>query len=754
MSVFKSMEEYINFMGDTAQPGTLRWYYSNDDVDDYATFSTAFTANSTFDITFNIIRLNGGEFRGLGNASSTINRIYVLEDSTDLVFQMGAGQTLTFADSVPLEGVYEIRVWRSSGVIHLSVNGEECPDTLSNTSVLYCPVAFGRHNTYYGNCTVFNMSTYRAENPQNSYYRIDEGPGSTGAIDAEGNVDLIYNNFDDENWFQTGETLFNLAPPVQLTNVGEAWDAGIASDAQYLTTVDGMDYLFSTAYKDIEETFSEDWGDLAIQVDHGMVPSETGYGGSIKLQRAPSEDIEVTMGGIRYDGGFGDYILGKAWKCVSHQDMLDAGFQYGDTVRLRIVPASNLAPYSISQGFGPLYKGARGVPTICLTFDDSGNGVYRNLQYLTNKGIVGTLFIRLNNIDNGPLYFTVAELLEMKAAGWDIQANATVEDVPITNAVVDAFALVADCNVDVNGDPASVTPADGDLYEFNDSGTLTINAAGDTVEVTASDQAYWVESTSSWNYVGFRNLGYVSKIIDNLEVCRQWLISNGLNDNPEFFAYPEGVFRGATGVTFLSGISGTVGDSGFTHSSANLVIGSVLTHRQFPVGTRITGRTGTGPYFYQTDNAAIDDKYDPYLYSGSLYQYGRVWDDSAEFATQKFQTAARAAGWKLGRTTRESGMHTRYGVSEYPMVFPAMAALYANTDTNADLDTKMAKWVDSAVDCGKTQMVYFHNIYDGADGINTDTDAFKYWVNKLAKGRDRGEYRITTVKFMFDRDLR
>ncbi len=188
-----------------------------------------------------------------------------------------------------------------------------------------------------------------------------------------------------------------------------------------------------TVQKDIQEPFSESWGTIAIPVCHDPYTPANQSGGTISITNGTKT---VDISGIKYLGGY-HTINGLGWRYINVQTLIDSGFQEGDRVSL-IIKNSSSAPYSSYTGWGKLLKQAQGVPTIVLTFDDGGQGPWNQLQYSQDKGIKGTIFYpwlyegRENKL-------SVAQLSDLKDAGWDIELNGTGDDSPmIFQETVDA----------------------------------------------------------------------------------------------------------------------------------------------------------------------------------------------------------------------------------------------------------------------------------------------------------------------------
>ncbi len=182
-----------------------------------------------------------------------------------------------------------------------------------------------------------------------------------------------------------------------------------------------------TVTKTIQEPFSADWGTIAIPVCHDPFTPANQNGGSISLTNGSRT---VSISGINYLGGY-HTVNGLGWRYISAKTLLDNGFEEGDQISL-VIKNSGSAPYSSYTGWGKLIKKAQGVPTIVLTFDDGGLGPWNQLQYAQDKGIKGTIFYPwLYEGRNNKL--SVAQLKDLKDAGWDIELNGTGDDVSITS---------------------------------------------------------------------------------------------------------------------------------------------------------------------------------------------------------------------------------------------------------------------------------------------------------------------------------
>ncbi len=182
-----------------------------------------------------------------------------------------------------------------------------------------------------------------------------------------------------------------------------------------------------TVSKVLNEPFSSDWGTLAIPVCHDPYTPANQNGGTLTLSNGRNS---VDVSGIKYLGGY-HMVNGLGWRYISAQTLIDNGFQDGDTVTITI-RNSALAPYSSYTGWGPMVKKAQGIPTLVLTFDDGGQGPWDQLQYAQDKGIKGTIFYPwLYEGRNGKM--SVAQLQDMKDAGWDIELNGTGNDGPVTS---------------------------------------------------------------------------------------------------------------------------------------------------------------------------------------------------------------------------------------------------------------------------------------------------------------------------------
>ncbi len=211
----------------------------------------------------------------------------------------------------------------------------------------------------------------------------------------------------------------------QLLSMSSSYDWSGATSSLLISQ--NVAQTTGTITKTLNETFSEDWGTLAIPVCHDSFIPANQNGGKIKISNGA---VTVSIGGMKYLGGY-HIVGGIGWHYIAAQDLVDAGFEEGDEVTISI-KNSAIAPYSSYTGWGKLIKRAQGVPTIVLTFDDGGTGPWEQLDYTKDQNIKGTIFYPWDyeGLD-GKL--TVSELKELKEAGWDIELNGTSNDASMTS---------------------------------------------------------------------------------------------------------------------------------------------------------------------------------------------------------------------------------------------------------------------------------------------------------------------------------
>ncbi len=425
-----------------------------------------------------------------------------------------------------------------------------------------------------------------------------------------------------------------------------------------------------TVSKVIQEPFSSDWGTLAIPVCHDFYTPSNQNGGVISISNGTNT---VNIGGISYLGGY-HTVNGKGWRYISAQTLIDNGFQDGDQVTVKI-KNSAAAPYSSYTGWGKLLKQAQGVPTLVLTFDDGGLGTWNQLEYSQQKGIKGTIFYpwlyegRSNKL-------SVAQLKDLKDAGWDIELNGTGDDVSITS----------------------------------------------------------LESTDA----------AVAQLVEG----REWLAENGLNDNARFFAYPNGRYDRYSSPVTKTGVTGAIGSAVLQLKNVTgVTVGMLAEGRTFPKGTRVI-EVDAENKTVTLDNASLETGRGGETYD-KPNSYITFYDDSHEFFTGNLQRKLKAAGFKVGRTTRPNTMYSRYCVGDYGLVAPARGSSISSGD---DPVARVESWIADPQKAGTTTLIYFHDVTGSQDGINTSVDTYHMWLDKLAEARDEGKIQILTMSEWWERD--
>ncbi|WP_456296668.1 polysaccharide deacetylase family protein [Vibrio sp. AK197] len=444
------------------------------------------------------------------------------------------------------------------------------------------------------------------------------------------------------------------------------WDGAVST----LSVKDNVVQTTGTISMYLRDTFSEDWGTLAIPVCHDSFIPANQNGGNVTVTNG---EVSVGVGGIDYLGGY-HTIGGLAWRYVSAQTLIDAGFREGDEVTVKI-KNSTKAPYSSYTGWGKLIKRAQGVPTLVLTFDDGGTGPWEQLDYSRDKGIKGTIFYPWD-YEGRKNKMTVEQLQDMKEAGWDIELNGT-------------------------GDDSSMTLAP-----------------------TAK------------------------KAVSSLLEGRAWLAKNGLNDNAQFFAYPNGNYDSYSRAVVRSDISGQTGSTVVkTKSVSGIKVGMVAEGRSFPKGTRVV-KVNKRKKRVVLDHASrgVGRGGEPI---DQPNKYMTFTDDSSEFFTWKLQKRLKQAGFKIGRTTRPNTMYSRYCVGDYGLVAPSRGSVLKSGDDPVE---RIEYWIDEVQKAGTTTVLYFHDITGSQDGINTSINTYQMWIDKLAEARDEGKIEVLTMKEWYDRD--
>ncbi len=203
--------------------------------------------------------------------------------------------------------------------------------------------------------------------------------------------------------------------------------SGTGSSLTSLDVTDNVLKTVGTVTKTIQEPFSANWGTIAIPVCHDNYTPANQNGGTVSVTNGSKT---INIGGINYLGGY-HTVNGLGWRYVSAQTLIDNGFQEGDQISL-VIKNSGSAPYSAYTGWGKLLKRAQGIPTLVLTFDDGGLGPWNQLQYAQDKGIKGTIFYPWL-YEGRNTKMSVAQLRDLKDAGWDIELNGTGDDVSITS---------------------------------------------------------------------------------------------------------------------------------------------------------------------------------------------------------------------------------------------------------------------------------------------------------------------------------
>ncbi len=248
------------------------------------------------------------------------------------------------------------------------------------------------------------------------------GEGVAGTDSEDGTLDISGCSLDSAVVFK--RPLDGLPYAGQLLSMSSSYDWSGA-----LTSMLVARHVVQTTgviTKTLRETFSEDWGTLAIPVCHDSFTPANQNGGTVKISNG---ETSVYIAGIKYLGGYLT-INGVGWRFISSQELVDAGFSEGDEVTITI-KNSAMAPYSSYTGWGKLLKRAQGVPTIVLTFDDGGSGPWDQLDYTKDKDIKGTIFYPWDyeGLDSK---LTVSQLTELKEAGWDIELDGTSDDSSMT----------------------------------------------------------------------------------------------------------------------------------------------------------------------------------------------------------------------------------------------------------------------------------------------------------------------------------
>ncbi len=254
---------------------------------------------------------------------------------------------------------------------------------------------------------------------------VGVGVASDDSEETESSLDLSGCSLDSAQVFKY--PLDGLPYAGQLLSMSSSYGwSGSDASMESISVTDHVVQTIGSITRTLNEPFSEDWGTLAIPVCHDNFTAANQSGGKIKISNGTTT---VYMGGIKYLGGY-HTVNGVGWRFISAQDLADAGFEDGDEVTITI-KNSSFSPFTSYTGWGKLLKRAQGIPTLVLTFDDGGTGPWDQLDYTKDKNIKGTIFYPWDYEGvNGKL--TVAELQDLKDAGWDIELNGTSDDVSMT----------------------------------------------------------------------------------------------------------------------------------------------------------------------------------------------------------------------------------------------------------------------------------------------------------------------------------
>jgi peptidoglycan/xylan/chitin deacetylase (PgdA/CDA1 family) len=221
---------------------------------------------------------------------------------------------------------------------------------------------------------------------------------------------------------------------------------------------------------------------------------------------------------------------------------------------------------------------------------------------------------------------------------------------------------------------------------------------------------------------------------NGVNVVKNYVISNGLNSNPQHMCYPFGAVRaagnrvqiasvvsdGSTTVTWGSGEDATTWVGRKFASSA--IASPGLTVVSGGVGSAVL--SGTVPAF--TRPASFTDT-------------------SGPFHTGKLTTRLKSEGYKSGRLTNSGVWHTRWlGGGDRALAFPSLSGSAA---TAASLQPQ----VDQAVLRGSMSHHYFHT-FDTGSGLSMLSTEFQLFLNSLASMRSAGTIDILTMAQWWARD--
>ncbi len=257
-----------------------------------------------------------------------------------------------------------------------------------------------------------------------------------------------------------------------------------------------------------------------------------------------------------------------------------------------------------------------------------------------------------------------------------------------------------------------------------------------------------IELNGTGNDAPMTSLENSDVVVSQLIEGREWLAENGLNDHARFFAYPHGRYNKYSGPVTKYNVKGEFGSAVVELPNVSGVEEGMLAEgRTFPKGTRVVSIET------EANNVTLDQVSLDHGRGGESLtrpgSYMSFYDDSDDFFTGNLQAKLKAAGFKVGRTTRPNTMYSRYCVGDYGLVAPARGSSITSGD---DPVARIESWIADPQKAGTTTLIYFHDVLGSQDGINTSIDTYHMWLDKLAEARDEGKIQILTMSEWWERD--